>query len=424
MRIAIVSIDSPGGVQPYLALARGLRGSGHDVRMIVPANAVAMVTREGIEARAVEVDIQAMLTAQAAAVTRSGARPDRGLATRHLGDWMRQAFDACAGVELVMAGATGAMIARSVAEARGARYFEAHLHPIGPPTTAFPSVFLPGVPPWLGGPGRWATHLLTGAAMTLPVMPAIRRARREILGLPASGSRPDPGAPVLYGYSPHVLPPPPSWSPRRHVTGYWTLPPGPSWSPPAELVRFLDAGPPPVCIGFGSMPTPDPAGLATLLVNAARAAGQRVVLLGGWAGLTLQPAEDVIIANEAPHEWLFPRCAMVVHHGGAGTTGAAIRAGKPMVIVAHGADQPFWAAQVQRLGIGPAPIPRPGLTQTALTAALQPGLHDQDMRERAATLGHQVRAENGVAAAVEILDRYLGSTTPMTGPAMPPQPGR
>ncbi len=207
---------------------------------------------------------------------------------------------------------------------------------------------------------------------------------------------------------------------KRHVTGYWPLPPVSDWSPPADLAAFLDAGPPPVCIGFGSTPSEDPGALTATVLEAVRRAGVRAVLLSGWGGLVSAgrseegagPAtdrDDVIVVDEVPHEWLFPRMAAVVHHGGAGTTGAAFRAGVPAVVVPFVVDQPFWGSRVEALGVGPRPVPRRGLTAAALADALRIAVGDRAMAERAAGLGRRIRAEDGVAAAVEVFGEMAGA---------------
>jgi UDP:flavonoid glycosyltransferase YjiC (YdhE family) len=247
------------------------------------------------------------------------------------------------------------------------------------------------------------SHRLTAAGIGMLVGPATRRVRAE-LGLPARPAPPRPGSPVLYGYSPVVVPKPPEWGPERRITGYWTLDGG-DWSPPAELAAFLDAGPPPVCIGFGSMVGDDPAGLASLVVRAARRAGTRAVLLSGWGGLDAEriASDDVLVLDQAPHDRLLPLCSAVVHHGGAGTTGAGLRAGVPSVVVPFGMDQPFWASRVAALGAGPTPLPRRRLTAEALADALRATTRPE-MRDRAAQIGRVLRREDGVRRAVANLD--------------------
>jgi UDP:flavonoid glycosyltransferase YjiC (YdhE family) len=407
VRIAVIALDTRGGVQPYTALALGLRRAGHDVRLLAPADAVPGIAARGLEAVGLsgpsESDVRG-----AGGVAELGTRErNRLMRSRRAetADAARQALAACADVDLLTGGVGGMVLGVGVAEKLGRPFVEAHLQPLGPPTSAFPGplVALPG---WLGAPGRRLSHRLTTRGVDLMLGATARQARTEVLGLPARPAPPRPGLPVLYGYSPLVVPPAPEWGPERHVTGYWTLPDGDGWTPPPALAAFLAAGPPPVAVGFGSMVGRDPAALAALVVEAVRRAGVRAVLLSGWGGLDAAglAGDDVLALDQAPHDWLFPRCAAVVHHGGAGTTGAALRAGVPAVVVPFGVDQPFWASRVVALGTGPAPVPRRRLTVDALAAALRTATTDEAVRERAADLGTRIRAEDGVGAAVTHYD--------------------
>jgi len=216
--------------------------------------------------------------------------------------------------------------------------------------------------------------------------------------------------PVLYGFSPSVVPRPNDWGPQLHVTGYWFTQPEQSWQPPDELVQFLDAGPPPVYVGFGSMTDRHPARVAKIVLQALHRAGCRAVVLFGWAGLpgvTDQP--DVYFIEDVPHEWLFPRMAAVVHHGGAGTTHYSLRAGVPTVVVPFFTDQPYWAGRVSDLGVGPKAIPRRELTVDRLASALRQATSSPGIRARAAALGAVIRADDGVSGAVRVLEGLFPS---------------
>jgi predicted nucleic acid-binding protein len=207
---------------------------------------------------------------------------------------------------------------------------------------------------------------------------------------------------VLHGVSRHVLPQAADWPDRYHVTGYWFLGDGGGWRPPDELAAFLEGGPAPVAIGFGSMTSSNPAAMARLVVDAARAAGRRAILLTGWERLDGRAlGADVLAVPAAPHDWLYPRVAAAVHHGGAGTVVAALAAGTPNVIVPHMADQPYWGRRVAALGVGPRPIPRHRLTVARLEGAIRLAAEDAALRGRAAALGARIRAEDGIFIARE-----------------------
>jgi sterol 3beta-glucosyltransferase len=187
------------------------------------------------------------------------------------------------------------------------------------------------------------------------------------------------------------------------VTGYWFLDDA-GWVMPPSLRGFLEAGPPPVYVGFGSIPSMDPVRTTTMIVDALAVVGQRGILASGWGGLAAAPlAEHVYVLDAAPHDRLFPHVAAVVHHGGAGTTAAGLRAGRPTVICPFFGDQPFWGWRIAELGVGPAPIAFKYLTAEKLAKAIRRAVTDPEMHRRAAELGSRIREENGVGRAVELI---------------------
>ena len=188
-----------------------------------------------------------------------------------------------------------------------------------------------------------------------------------------------------------------------HVTGYWFLDNPPGWQPPGELVTFLGSGPPPVFVGFGSSPFPEPETATQLVMRALARAGRRGVILSGGSGLAVgRLAEEILSVDFVPHNWLFSRVCAAVHHGGAGVTGEALRAGLPTVVIPVWTDQPFWARRVFELGVGPRPIPARRLTEDALAGAIL-ATESREMRSRAAALGKKIRGEDGVARAVQVI---------------------
>jgi sterol 3beta-glucosyltransferase len=234
------------------------------------------------------------------------------------------------------------------------------------------------------------------------------RAWRSYDELLAYGRRWD--TPMLYGFSAHLLPRPADWDPYQHITGYWFLDAPPDWSPHAVpgLLRFLDSGPPPIYVGFGSMSHENPERQTRLALRALELSGQRGVLVTGWGGLTHPSTPpNVFFVDNVPHAWLFPRMAAVVHHGGAGTTGAGLRAGVPNIITPFAPnDQVAWADRIVTAGVG---LRLPGiktLTAEKLAEAIQVAVTDSDLRARAAALGEKICAEDGVARAIEIIERH------------------
>lgn len=415
MRIAIIALGTRGDVQPYIALGRGLQAAGHPVRLLTHDNFAPLVQAYGLEFWPVKGDVQAVAESAEMrellekgnflAITARTAKEAKKAALQ----WAQDALVACEGVELLVAGIGGLYIGLALAEKFAIPFVEAPVVPFTP-TSAFPGALLPQSPPRLGGLFNRISHQLTRQMMWQGFRGADRQMRQQVLGLPAAPfwgpatTHRGRQTPVLYGFSPSVLPKPADWGAAIDVTGYWFLPPATDWSPPPALVDFLHAGPPPVYIGFGSMVSRQPEETANLMIQALANTKQRAILLTGWGGLRqAKLPETIVMVESIPHDWLFSQVAAVVHHGGAGTTAAGIRAGVPSLIIPFFGDQFFWGTRVAALGIGPAPIPRKQLTVDRLADALQTLTTNQAMQQRAAQLGAQVQAEDGVGRAVAII---------------------
>jgi UDP:flavonoid glycosyltransferase YjiC (YdhE family) len=327
-------------------------------------------------------------------------------------EWAEDGLAACQGMDLLIAGLGGLFIGFALAEKLGLPLIQAFLVPFTP-TRAFPGPLIPRAMPNLGGSFNRLTHHLTRQMMWQPFRSADSLARRKVLGLPPAPFRGPHyserarGLPLLYGFSPSVISAPPDWGDDIHVTGFWLLDSAGDWVPPPELLDFLQAGSPPVYIGFGSMSTRKPEETADLVVEALKRTGQRAILLSGWGGLQKTTLTDsVFMIDSIPHSWLFPCVSAVVHHGGAGTTAAGLRAGVPSVVIPFFGDQPFWGRCVEKLGVGPVPIPRKELTIERLAKAVHAAVTDEAMRQRAADLGSKIQAEDGVARAVEVIQEF------------------
>lgn len=415
LRLTVVAVGSRGDVQPYVGLAAGLAAAGMDVTVATHGPFRALVEGRGLAFAALRSDPQAaMATAAGQAWVASSRNPVTfvarmvGLALEAGEDLGEDVLAATEGAEGLVYSPLG-LAAFHVAEARRVPAVPAFLAPASP-TRAFAS---PVQPLASLGPLNPLTHRAAAAAFDRPFRRRINRWRRDHLGLaPIRGRNPylaaaAAGAPVLYGFSPRVVPVPADWGAGAHVTGYWTLPPDPSWRPPPVLVDFLAAGPAPVYAGFGSMGVAEPGRLARTVVAAARRARRRLVLGRGWAGLEAG-GDDVLVVDDVPHEWLFPRTAGVVHHGGAGTTAAALRSGVPSLACPFFADQFFWARRAAALGVGPAPLRARALDAERLGLALL-RLTGPAHRTRGAAVGTALRAEDGIAAAVAVLRRVLSA---------------
>jgi UDP:flavonoid glycosyltransferase YjiC (YdhE family) len=216
---------------------------------------------------------------------------------------------------------------------------------------------------------------------------------------------------ILCAYSPTVLPKPPDVPENVRVTGYWFLKPPPHWEPDPGLISFLASGPTPIYVGFGSMGNPAKNRDTTdTILRALAETGCRAVLAAGWSGLGAgqRLSDNVFLLKSIPHSWLFARMSAIVHHGGSGTTGAALASGMPNVVIPHFGDQFFWGRRIAELGAGPEPIARDDLAAEKLSRAISTALHDRDMREKAGMIGSQIRAEDGIDTAVRAIRELLG----------------
>lgn len=417
MRIAIIAPGSRGDVQPYLALGKGLQGAGHDVRLLTHENFENLVKTQQLEYWPLRGNAQEVAESQEMRdLLEKGnflaiAAFQAKAAQRAALEWAEDGLAACQNVEMIIAGIGGLFLGLSFAELLRVPLLQAYYVPFTP-TKAFPGALAPQPSLQLGGSFNRLSHHLTRQVMWQASRSADTLARKKVLDLPAAPfwgpyhSEAIQGMPVLYGYSPSVIPRPADWHENNHVTGYWFLDAEETWRPPSALIDFLESGSPPIYIGFGSMGNRKPEETTGLIIEAVKKSQQRAILHSGWNGLQKSDLpESIFMIDSIPHSWLFQRMAAVVHHGGAGTTAAGLRAGVPGIIVPFFADQPFWGARVAELGVGPKPIPRKSLTAEQLSQAIQVAVTNADMRQRAANLGAKIQSEDGVAEAVEIIGR-------------------
>jgi len=401
MRLLVVTYGTEGDTRPLAMLCHGLMQAGHEVMLLAEGGTLESARVLGVPHAALEGDIHDEVVALVSRRNDLGAAA-RGLArmaARHVPAWMRQADAAAGGGDAVLTGGLAAVVGMSVAERHGIPVIGLGMIPLTP-TRLFPTPFLPR----LRLPGvlnRWSYSAVNHAVWRTFKWP-INEAR-QAMGMPARRSL-WRDVPMLYGISPSLLPEPADWPADHHVCGQWRAP-DLGWQPDAELQAFLDAGPAPVYLGFGSMAGFDREQVLPALLGAL--APRRVLLSPGWAGLpemTLPPS--VFVVGAVPHEALFPRCAFVIHHGGSGTTHSACRAGVPSLVMPFAADQFFWARRLQELGVAPGALSVKRLDVDSLARAI--GFAESPpARERAAMLGQAMAAEDGVAAAVAYVEQMI-----------------
>lgn len=421
MRVLVLTAGSRGDVQPFVALGTGLKAAGHEVTVCTHSTFEGFVTERGLGYAYLNDELVRFLGTDEGRSTVEKAHNIIGWLGKAVSlrkvftPMMRRMLDeewkAARGAEAVVyhPKAAGGF---HIAERLGVPGFMAMPLPMMTPTRAFPMILFPDLK--IGG---WYNRLTYSALplITLMYRKVIDGWREEVLGLPRRGPRAGPlvrgdGTPVptMYCYSPHVLPRPDDWPGTTAVTGYWFLDSPSGWEPPVALEEFLTAGSPPVYVGFGSIAGRAPRRLAGTVLEAIGRTGQRGLIASGWGGLEASSLpENVYRIDSVPHDWLLPRVSAVVHHGGAGTTAAGLRAGRPTVICPFFGDQPFWGRRVFELGVGPRPVPQRRLTAGRLARAIREAVEVWRIRRRAKELGEKIRAEDGVARAVEFIERML-----------------
>jgi vancomycin aglycone glucosyltransferase len=404
VKVLIAPHGTRGDVQPLVALALGLRSRGHDVRVLAPANFVSWIGGYGIACESNGIDVEAVLTSPGA---------DLGSwrwQARHFSDVLAPAlFDAIARVrdapDLVI-GSGVQLAAASGAELWNATYVTAVFCPCAVPNSGAP----PAVVSTQSLPG-WMNRLLwyAGAPVVALALGGMINAGRGRLGLAPIRSVVShlSGAATILAADPDLAPLADDAPESVVVTDAWILEDDAELDPRVDA--FLDLTPSPLYVGFGSMVARRSQALAGHAVAAARALGRGAIISGGWAGIgdPIEAADDVLIVGDVPHRAVFTRVAAVVHHGGAGTTTAAARAGVPQVILPHLFDQPYWAHRIERLGLGPRALPVDLVNADVLTDRIQTAL-SEPIADRAAAFAPVIAARNGVADAVAYLEQFAG----------------
>jgi sterol 3beta-glucosyltransferase len=419
VKVVVTAAGSRGDVQPCIALGLGLKEAGHEVVLAGWEPYRGLAERRGLAFRPVAGPDPNRLVEALVAAGRNPlgyARRFRPLLRPHVGQGLRDCLAACEGADAVVytpLGFAGFM----AAEHLGLPSVGGVVTPLFVRDGGFPSAVL-GKP--LPFPGRLYNRLSHPAAEQLYwriVEPLVAEARREAglapmprLRGPLGGIHRQ-GRPFLLGWSPRVLPTDGRREAWMRATGYWFLDHEAGWRPPKELRRFLEAGEPPVALGLGSMGhtrASEAGRIVSLTAEALRRTGLRGVLVSDYGDTDADLPENVIrVPGGLPYDWLFPRVTVAVHHGGAGTTAEALRAGTPSVVVPVVPDQEFWGWRVHALGAGPTPIPHKRLTAENLSSAILQSATDPDLRRRCRSLGSKISAENGVARAVEAFERYV-----------------
>jgi sterol 3beta-glucosyltransferase len=407
MKFVTVTYGTEGDTRPLAALCRALIDAGHTAHLLADAATLGSAEALGVPATGLAGDIKGAMRAAGAMIGRGQggfgdtARVLSGIANANTESWLRATVTAAAGgCDAVILSGLAAFVGLSAAEYLRVPAIGTGLIPITP-TRAFASPFLP--PGMVPGLLNRASHHLVNQVLWRSFRDATNAARASVCRLPPR-KKLWTEHPMLYGVSPGLLPRPDDWPANADVCGQWVVKQQ-EWSPPPSLAAFLAAGAPPVYIGFGSMPSLGGRNLLGEVVAAV--GGRRALFYPGWSGVGGGDLpENFHVIGDTPHDWLFPKTALAIHHGGAGTTHSAARAGVPSVVVPFAADQFFWAERLRRAGVAPPPLPAKHLKAPALARSIA-AAESAEMRTTAAALGVRMAAENGLADTVTAIEALL-----------------
>ena len=418
LRITCLTIGSRGDVQPYIALCKGLLAEGHKPRIATHAEFGPWVEKHGIDFVSVGGDPAELMRicVENGMFTYSFLKEATSKFRSWIDDLLDSSWQACQDSDILIE-SPSAMAGIHIAEALGIPYFRAFTMP-WTRTRAYPHAF--AVPEHkYGGAYNYLSYVMFDNVFWKGISGQINRWRKKDLQLGSTNLErmQQNKVPFLYNYSPHVVPPPLDYSDWVRVTGYWFLDEGEDYQPPQELLNFIakarQDGKKLVYIGFGSIVVADPAALTKTVVEAVLKADVRCILSKGWSDRLGDPSaqkvemplpQDIFQIKAAPHDWLFKQIDAAVHHGGAGTTGASLRAGVPTITKPFFGDQFFFGSRLEDLGVG---ICLKRINVSVLARAIWEAVHSERMILKAKRLGEQIRGEDGVSNAIQAIYRDL-----------------
>jgi sterol 3beta-glucosyltransferase len=410
VRLTVATYGSEGDTRPFVALCRGLGDAGHDVKLFAEQSSVHIAHAHGIDVEPLAGDIKSTLPLDNPAIelsTRELIRiVKKGLrgVNDSIASWMSGITVHARTADAILYAGFACPAAQAIAQELEKPAIGLWLQPTTP-TREFGSSALP---PWrLPGWLNQFSYRASPEAMIRRLYGKSSEAARGNLFGNARRTRKNRDFPILYGFSRHIVAKPLDWFDSHRICGHWPLPTG-DWQAPADLLEFLSGGPPPIYVGFGAASSFVRQKRLTEIVSAI--GGRRALFYPGWSKITSSMLpKNVFVVGDTPHAWLFPLTSMVIHHGGAGTTHTASRAGVPSIVLPFGGDQSFWAARLASAGVAP-PRVRPGKWDRRSLARMIEFAEQDLVRERAKMLGAAMAEENGVATAVEEIETVVGGS--------------
>ncbi|MBZ0297488.1 MAG: glycosyltransferase [Anaerolineae bacterium] len=410
MQIVLMASGTRGDVQPMIALGKALKTNGHQVRLIAGSNFTEWIESHGLGSYPT-VDIEKLMQSEMGRKwvespnQREQLKALKIMTNTLIEKTVNDTIEGTRGADLLIGGFLAQPYLQAISEKQGMPMITAALQPFRPTSSGAASI-LPVLPNRTSIFNRWMG--LLGERLTWSIVEQTTNVLRERLGLsPHTAwhySQATRQIPALYAFSPHVVPHAPDTN--AYTTGYWFL--DEPFTPSRALADFISQGEAPIYFGFGSMPDGDPSQTQEMIADALQRVDRRGIVASGWSDLSSkQTHERIFVLQNAPHSWLFPQMAAVVHHGGAGTTAAGLRAGNPCLILPQIGDQPYWARRLYELGVSLKPLSRHKLSMESLVSRLDTLVNDTSTQTRATEVGSFIRAENGVHNAVHWIDKFL-----------------
>jgi sterol 3beta-glucosyltransferase len=418
MKITILTYGSAGDVVPYISLALGLMDRKHEVILAAPQNFETQVKNKGIHYMPLEGDSQAILESEegmqwmATGETKLFFKKLTEIANKTRYELQRDSIKACEGADLIVVGTLMLYYAVTISEKLKIPFLIALVNPVCVATSKFPHFFVTQKMLPFGFLNS-LTHKLVFNTTHKSFLEPFNE-WRESLGLNSTRNnvytRIDKlKIPVIHGYSPTLLSRPSDWGPHVSVTGIWKRDQQNSNSstPSEDLVNWLNAGAPPVYFGFGSMPVLNPKAIQNMVREICEETGNRAIINAGWSNFEDKKNDlddPIYFIRYTNLEWLFPKCKIIVHHGGVGTTHLSLESGVPTIICSVFWDNPLWGEQLKKLNVG-AHIRFKDLEKNKLIAAIR-RLQADEVKQNAQILGKKVKEENGLQAAIDLIEQY------------------
>ena len=409
MRLTVATYGSEGDTRPFVAICRGLLEAGHDVKLFAEQSSVHIAHAHSITVEPLAGDIKAIMpmgnpaqelsTRDLIRIVKKGLRDIND----NIPSWMSAITAHARSADAILYAGFACPTTQAIAQELEKPAIGLWLQPTTP-TREFGSAALPPwrLPDWLN---RFSYRASPEAMIRRLYGKSSEAARGNLFGN-APRPRKSGEFPILYGFSRHIIAKPRDWPDSHRICGHWPLPVS-DWTAPGDLLEFLSGGPPPIYIGFGAASSFVRQNKLTEIVSAI--GGRRALFHPGWSNITSSMLpKNVFIVGDTPHAWLFPLTSMVIHHGGAGATHTASRAGVPSIVLPFGGDQSFWAGRLASVGVAP-PRVRPGKWDRRSLAQMIEFAEQDLVRESAKMLGAAMAEENGVATAVKEIEAAVGT---------------